>query len=292
MEVKEIQKIIKEKVSSRWQPEHDSSGHKYRFYDYPTILNSDGSFGELIPSGLIQKSVTTKLGIVNKPHLLRWAIKQGIEFLEVEDRWSRLKTNSREELIAGAQMAHADTRDSAGNIGTIAHNIIEQYINEWIDSGKKPEQMKVFAFSKNYQIPPASVASARAVEAMFTKHNVIPIASELLVGHPKYSAGTLDFLCFWDGKLTLVDWKTSNSVDSINYAAQTAAYKYMFEYMAGIKISQVKVLHLSKDYDKFEVYKVKHIAVAWRFFKAIAYCFDCMDRKLFGLEKDIKRLKI
>ncbi len=274
MTVEEIKAIIKEKVIGKLEPRHDSSGHKYFFTE----------------TGHIQRSVTQKLGILGKPHLIKWAIRVGIEWLQIEDRWNKLHLEQfKEEMLSGAQLAHMDIRDDAGGVGTVAHNAAERFINQWISDGVKPKDIQSFSISNP---DPRSVASMRSIEAFFNKHNIYPIASELLVGDIRYSAGTLDFLCFMDDKLTLIDFKTSNSVDQISYSAQVAAYKYFFEKMTGLKIKQVKILHLSKDYDKFTVYKVNFLPKAWTAFKQICSIYDWIYSSGEKISKDIKRLSI
>ncbi len=273
--VKEIKDIIIANVHGVWEPDHDATGHRYR--------NTK--------TGHIQRSVTTKLGILNKPHLLKWAVRMGIEWLEKDGRFEKLQNEHwRDEMVTGAQLAHVDVRDEAGGVGHIAHDSIERYINEWIATGTRPEDIRTFCdLTKEDQ---RATASARAVEAMFIKHNVVPIWSELLVGNVKYSAGTLDFLCFFDGKLAVLDWKTSNAVDKINYPLQVAAYVRFFEEMTGLKIKILKIIHLSKDYDKFEVWNIPGIGPAYKTFKHICAVYDWMNSKEEKITKDIKRLKI
>ena len=271
----EIKKIIAERITGVWEPCHDHTGHRYR--------NSR--------TGHIQRSVTTKLGILSKPHLINWAVKMGALWL-VEDQ-SRLQRLGKEEwrqaMINGMQLAHTDIRDAAGATGHIAHDAAERFINEWLASGIMPGDITRFASSNT---DPRAIASMRAVEAFFRHADIVPLASEILVGDKRYSAGTLDFLCLMDGKLTLIDFKTSNSVDQISYSAQVAAYKFFFEYMTGLKIKQCKILHLSKDYDKFTVYKVVNPTKAWQAFKRICRTYDWMYGKGEKIVKDVKRIKI
>jgi len=269
-----MQEIIKQKITGVWVADHDGSGHRY--------LHN--------PTGKHQRSVTTKLGVLSKPHLAKWQIKMAINWLCVDDRWKRLQNEHwKDEMMTGAMLAPFDVRDDAGAVGTVAHNAIERYINEWIATGTKPEDIKSFAPTV---CDPRSIASMRAVEVYFKKHDIEPIASEILVGDIKYSAGTLDFLAFVDGKVTLIDFKTSNGVDQVGYSAQVAAYKYFFEHMTGVKIAKVKILHLSKDSDKFTVLDVKNLPQAWKAFKQICQVYDWVYSKGDKIINDIKRLKI
>ena len=271
--LQKLKDIIKDKIDGIWIPEHDSIGHHYRYKDYPDLKDS----------------VTQKLQILSKPHLTKWAVKMGIEFLEKENRFNRLSGPDREELVSAAQSAHTDVRDDAGAVGTVAHDAIEQYIKTWIATGARPLDIRTFM---KPECDPRSIASARAVQKLFVEKQIIPVASEILVGHQKYSAGTLDFLCFWEGQLTLVDWKTSNAVDKISYSLQVAAYLYFFKHMTKIPLSRAKIIHLSKDYDKFDVYNVKNLAAAWKTFKAVCQVYDWMRDKKEKIEKDVKRILI
>lgn len=289
--MKKIQ-TIKEYCEGKIIPKHDEYGHHYMFTD----------------SGIVIDSVTTILSILKKEHLLKWAITKGIEWLEVSDRFTRLSDPFyREDLLMGAHTAHTDIRDDAGNVGTQAHNAIEAYILKWIETQKKPEDIRLFFPFVNEEVKgglkiaegiwvietdPRAIASARGVEKLFNKHNVTPLFSELLVGDPKYSAGTLDFLCLWDGVLTLVDWKTSNGVDKVSYPLQIAAYKYFFQRMTGMRIPQTKLIHLSKTNDSFTVYNLVNSRACWEAFKALCVVYKWMKKGEDYLLKDKKVLQV
>lgn len=275
MTIEEIKKIIDQKVHGVWEARHDGTGHRY--------ANTK--------TGHIQRSVTTKLGILSKPHLTPWAVKMGAEWLMKDNRAMQLlNPNSSQAMIQGMQMAHTDIRDDAGNVGTDAHNMAERWINEFIASGTRPTDIRTFAPPN---VDARSIASARAIESWFIKSNAIPVASEILVGHNKYSAGTLDLL-YMDskGKLCLGDFKTSNAVDKIGYSMQIAAYKFFFEHMTGLKIYSCKILHLSKDMDKFDVFKVKDITGALKSFKSVCALHDWIHSPKEKVIKDVKKITI
>ncbi len=73
---------------------------------------------------------------------------------------------------------------------------------------------------------------------------------------------------------------------------QVSAYKYFFEEMTGLKIHKSIILHVSKDYDKFDVYKVKNLASAYKAFKNACNLYDYMYSQKEKVEKDIKRITI
>ena len=266
----EIKAIIQKKVIGKVVPKHDQYGHHY-----------------LVGDRLVD-SVTTKL-ILEKEHLIKWAVKLGFEWME--GKWASMDKDNRDSYLEGAILAHTEVRDNAGDIGGKAHEILEDWANEWIKTGERPLDIKAFVKEGT---PYQSIASARSGEAIFIKSGCIPIASELLVGSKKFnSAGTLDMLV-WNPKteqIELWDWKTSNQVGD-SYAMQLAAYKRFFEDMTKLKISESKIMHLSKDYDKCTVYKVPDIDEAFKAFIAISKVYDWTKNGRKKLEKDIKVVQL
>lgn len=267
----QIKSVIVSKIEGKVIPDHDETGHFY-----------------LLPNGKRVASTTSKL-IIEKPHLRFWAVKKGIEWLEIDNRFSKLSTPERDDIINGATYAHTEVRDDAGSVGSLAHDVVENYIKHWIKTGHKPVDIRQ-GFPVNSD--PRSVAAARSVEAFFNSHDIIPLASELLVCSEKRgSAGTMDFVAIIDNVLTLLDFKTSNNV-SDDYALQVADYAAMFKEMSGVAIKEVKILHLSKDYDKFTVYNVPNLAKALKAFKGISNCYDWLMNGEVKLIKDKKIIKL
>lgn len=257
-EIAKIRSIIAEKVSGKIVAAHDEFGHHYK-----------------LPSGVIVDSVTTKL-ILDKPHLVKWAIRMAFEWMEQDNRWQKLNITNRDTYLQGATLAHTDVRDDAGSIGHQVHAVLEEYLNKWIASGLSPLDIKTFVKQDaNYRV----FGATRSAEAGFKKYQVIPVASELLVGSEKYKcAGTLDALMLnvsFPGfpELELWDFKSSNAVND-QYALQIAAYKKFFEDMTGLKIKRCRILHLDKTSDKFKFYNVPRLPQALKAFKAIATVYD------------------
>ena len=88
------------------------------------------------------------------------------------------------------------------------------------------------------------------------KHKVKWICVEKIVCSPEHLvAGRLDSLAFVDGKLSLIDFKTSSHIDE-GYFLQTAGYAMCLEDM-GIPVEQRIILRLPKDGDDFEAVLVE-----------------------------------
>ncbi len=275
MQPSEIRKIIKEKVTGVWVPEHSPEGHFYR----------NTKTGKLVPS------ITTKQKIIDKPHLKKWAVKKGVEWLEEGDRFERLKGPERNLMMIGAQEAHTEESQDAADAGTLCHAIIEKYIIYWIENGRPPEDITK-AFKEGAD--PKAIAGARAAERLFREQPITPIATELLVGLDEMnSAGTLDFLCYHleDNELQLWDWKLVNQIED-GYAAQASAYKGMLEAMSGLKIGKIKVYQLSKNYDKFTAYRVAAPAKAFKAMKGLSLYYDYLYGGEPKIEKDIIKINL
>lgn len=270
----EIKAIIEKKVVGKITPAHDERGHHYAFV------------GD--KSGLVVDSVTTKL-VLDKPHLVRWAVRISFEWME--SKWASMTKENREEYLKGAQESPYDVRDEAGQTGHIAHDAIEMYVKDWIATGIRPLDIKVYVKPKEGALLDyRAVAAARSAEALFKKKNVVPIASEILVGLKRYkSAGTLDMLILNldTNEIELWDWKTSNAVND-TYAMQVAAYKKFFEGMTKLTIAKSKIIHLSKESDVFHVYNIPDIDLAWKAFLDIGKVYDWVKNGREKLSKDIK----
>lgn len=171
----------------------NSASHKYLYE------------GETVPS------VTTILSIISKPALVSWAANMAvdsmIEGLEAGRSYDELQLQS---MFDKARKAHTHHKVTAGNIGTIVHEWIEDYIN-----GKKPKL-------------PVNEDLRESVE-QFLKwqedNKVKFLLSEQVVFSKKYRyIGTLDFLCTIDGEPYIGDTKTSNALYP-EYLLQTSAYR-------------------------------------------------------------------
>lgn len=273
--IENIKNTIKEKVIGKITPDHDEFGHWY-----------------ILPDGKRVASVTSKL-IIEKPHLAKWAAKLALEWMEKEDRWTRLSTD-RDSLFQGAILAHTEERDSAGNIGTQAHNIIEEYLIDWMNNGTPVSDIRqLIEKDRDYRV----FGACRSAEKAFQKYEVVPVATELLVGSSKFNcAGTLDLLMVNLSipefpELELFDHKTSNAVKD-DYALQVSAYKYFFEEMTGLKIKRCRIEHLSKDSDKFKLYNIPNIVQAFKAFKQIVGVYDWINNGKKKLIEDKIIIKI
>lgn len=132
--------------------------------------------------------------------------------------------------------SYRKTLDIAANIGTHAHNGIDNYLNDnsYIFNNKLPieSQYAYQSFIKWFN----DISKNANVEVLMHEETLVC----------KYFGGTLDGLYKINGKIYLVDYKTSNHI-RYNYTLQLAAYRYMLRELKGLEIDGCIILQLSKN---------------------------------------------
>lgn len=171
----EYRRIIAEKIPEGLViPLHDEFGHRYQH----------------VPTGMTVRSVTTKAGILDSPHLKMWAAGTTVEF--IDKNWEVIVSadkQQREGLFKQARMVHQDVFRDAGNIGTQGHEAVERYLLDWMLNGKPRADIRQFIDGKDGRL----FAIARSAEQFCKDFDAEPVASELLVASVKHKvAGTLD----------------------------------------------------------------------------------------------------
>lgn len=136
------------------------------------------------------------------------------------------------------------TLEDAANIGTQAHNNIDNFLSD--------ETYEAIETNIPYQ----SYNAYQSFLKWFTDINSIAKVNVILHEKPmacKYFGGTLDGLYEINGKIYLVDYKTSNHI-TFKYCLQLAAYRYMLKTELGIKIDGCIILQLSKEAISYNEY--------------------------------------
>lgn len=260
------------------------------------VGNDDFHLYEWVDSGLRQASVTTKM-ILEKPFLYDYSAKKAFEYLEAEG-FSSINLSNREVHLANAINARKVVlKDSANNVGTPSHNVIEEYLEDWIKNGVLPKDIttyikKEYLYDETLKVDkditdPRIYASVRSAEKWFKKmeHKIRPLFVEIIVGDERYSAGKIDFVFEFisDESVHVMDWKTSNDVYDDN-ALQASAYANFLTHMTGIPVGAY-VAHLSKERDEYKIYKVGDLKNTYSAFKSLCKVYDWKHN---GREKLIK----
>ena len=167
----------------------------------------------VLEDGTRLPSVTTVLGAMSKADILAWRKRVG----EEEANKISKKASSR---------------------GTNVHSICEQYLNNNADYMKKimPDALEMFQSIK--PLLDDNVSDIWYQEcALFSKK----------IG----MAGRVDLIAHWNGKLSVIDFKTSKRIKTrdkiLSYFWQETAYALMLEEMIGTPIDQIVTLMAVED---------------------------------------------
>ena len=141
-------------------------------------------------------------------------------------------TKWRESVGEGAanwEMARAARR------GTATHNLIEQYLKGETPSERSVLPLGLFKLLKPY----------------VDQINNIHLLEAIMYSHKLTVAGQVDCVAEYNGKLSVIDFKTANKerkeswID--NYFLQCTAYATMYKELYGKNIDQIVVLIASED---------------------------------------------
>ena len=182
------------------------------------------------PDGKLYPSITTVLSTRNKKGLFEWRKRVGDE------------------------VANYVARTSAAR-GTAVHHMCEDYLNnfptEWPDKWSEHEK-KFLPFCLFKQLE----------NKVLQKIDNIRSQECALFSNKYRVAGRVDCIAEYDGKLSIIDFKTStkerNDEWNENYYIQASAYAEMFEEQTGTPIEQIVILVVTEDGAVQEFVKEKY----------------------------------
>ena len=157
--------------------------------------------------------VTTITGLLNKPYLVTWANKHGLEGID-----------------------SSKYTDEAASIGTLAHQMVQDHLQ-----GHKTEL-------DLYSPLQVSLAENSFLSYLHWEegHDIQPIICETpLVSDTLRYGGTVDCYCLLDGVPTIVDFKTGKAIYD-EYFVQVSAYKQLL-IEHGHPVEQIKILRIGRD---------------------------------------------
>lgn len=167
----------------------------------------------LTPDGNKYPSVTTITSQYSKKSIMEWRKRVGSE------EASRISTK-------------------AANRGTKVHKLCEDYLNNVDDYAKPHMPSNVVMFKTIQPILDQYVSNIHALE--------VPLYSDHL-----RVAGRVDCIADFDGKLSVIDFKTANRTKDENkirnYFMQCAAYAIMYEERTGIPVPRIAVVIAVED---------------------------------------------
>ena len=166
------------------------------------------------PEGNKYPSITTVLSVRNKKGLFEWRKRVGEDVANYVAR-------------------------KAANRGTSVHHMCEDYLNNDFDEEKHKKKFLPYVLFNQLK------------ESVLQKVDNI-YAQECGLYSDKYKvAGRVDCIAEYEGKLSIIDFKTSSKERSDDwnesYYIQASAYAEMFEERTGITIDQVVILVVTED---------------------------------------------
>jgi len=196
---------------------------------------------------------TTILGVINKPALIPWANKLGLQGIEV-----------------------GKYQDVTAKVGTCCHAMIESHLKGEAFDDSEYDKTTLNLAENGY----LKYLDWEAKHTLEDVHAELPLVSEEL----EYG-GTIDLYCKLDGEYTLVDFKTSASGIYSEMEWQVAgAYEYLLS-ENGYNVDRVMILRLGRsDKDDMEVKTLGNWPGAWLVFTTALRLY----REIANYERDKK----
>jgi hypothetical protein len=186
-------------------------------------------------------SVTTILGVLNKPALITWAWKCGMDGVD-----------------------YRTVRDSSAGIGTLTHALITDHLL------RKPTDMHEFSQD--------TIDVAEDLFAIYLDwergHDIkcIEIEKPLVCEATKFG-GTLDFYGTIDGKLTLMDFKTTGDIYPEQFY-QLSAYRHLLISNEFEDPVDIKILRIGRDGSGIEERSLQNLDQQFAAFIACKIIYD------------------
>lgn len=192
--------------------------------------------------GVEYPSVTSILGLLEKPALIGWAANCAVDYVEdhLNDVRNTIDVHIAEGVLKDARKAHTVKKDAAADAGTLCHKAIELYI------GTRSKEDASDFVGLNEQ-------ARTGLEAFFeweSANQVEWLESEVeVVSVMRGYAGRFDAIARVNGLKYLIDFKTSKGIyDEMKYqqCAYQQAYNESLE-EGQEPVERLALLHLDKE---------------------------------------------
>lgn len=206
----EIKKVLDEKFSSRNRTEEYESG-----LPSATVIASG-----LFPMNIDPNSPTSKFNI------LRWWNNTSLEDMNAQKITNKLSTDSGNFIHKIIEIcALSDDRPYIKNKG------LKEYIRLTCESSEIKNTINNFEDRKFYFVEMAEKTLSKFFKEEINKIDFIH--SELFIKLPNKIQGSIDAVAYYNGQLSIMDWKSSkksmsrNQVEGKRYLAQLYIYSRM-----------------------------------------------------------------
>ena len=201
--------------------------------------------------GVIVPSVTRIIGIINKPALIPWAVKETVTELATKWQPGLAYTQGQiDAILHESKSARFRTSKAALNIGSDAHDWLERYVKAQILFTATPEMP---------ENPPVLAAVQSYLDWEKTRQYIKYIHSERRVYSKRLMySGTVDLVMEVNGEIIVADFKTSKGIYP-EYMIQSAAYAKGLEEELGIEVAKIAVIRIPKDGNEVEIEVAENI---------------------------------
>lgn len=163
-------------------------------------------------------SVTTVLKVIDAPGLDRWRVQQALKGIDPYRNFD------------------------AADLGTLTHSAIEWALTD----GPYPDYEP---YADRPDVMAGAQAAFKAFRAWQAAHEVEVVACELVMASATLGyGGTLDLLARIDGRLEVVDFKTSAHIYG-DYFVQTSAYARLLAEVTEYRAEGLRIVRLDKTVD-------------------------------------------
>lgn len=223
-----------------------------------TVTIQLGAFGRRrhayrwIEQDMFVPGTTSITGILDKPALLPWTAKQVAAYVEKELKARVIREGKRslieinkadiEALAFDAKGAPRRFVDDASEVGKQVHDYANRmFKGEYI--GDLPDSVDLRVRN-----------GVNAIRDWVRNNDVTPLGAEQIVFSRKwYYAGTYDLLATVNGRLAIIDFKTSKDIYR-EHRLQTAAYQIAWEEEHGELIFDRWAIRVDKYTGQFEAH--------------------------------------
>jgi hypothetical protein len=206
--------------------------------------------------GVKLPSVTTILNVISKPALIPWAKRISLEKAKAElygylgSEAMLMTTADVDTLIEAASKRPDQVRDEAGDFGTRAHQLIQDWLERDRDVPFAP--------------PDSDLDIAPVLDAFLDWYKgsglLIQVAESRVYSLAHRYAGTMDAMAYRGGKRVILDWKTSSGLYP-EMALQVAAYAKAYEEMSGLAVDEAWVIRFAKKPDAKPLFEVREVDI-------------------------------
>ena len=187
-------------------------------------------------AGVQVPGVTTILGVLNKPALVKWANNLGLQGID-----------------------STKYRDKAANVGTLAHLMVQNFLQETKGdySDFSSEEINL---AENCLISFYEWYKNNSVKPIFLEKGFV---SEL-----HQYGGTIDCYAVLNGKPTLLDFKTSSGIWPEMLHQVAGGYLQLLQ-EASCEVAQIRILRIGRSEDEgFEDRMITNWNLHWGIFEA------------------------